>query len=56
MHLTTQQTLLFANHGLHPRFDIQGVNNVVNHATKDRIAWPIDIRTQLVSNLEKAQR
>jgi hypothetical protein len=35
MHSTTQQTPLFANHGLHPKFDIQGVNNVMNPVTKD---------------------
>jgi len=36
MHSTTQQTPFFANHGLHPRFDIQGGNNVVNLAIEDR--------------------
>jgi hypothetical protein len=35
MHATTQQTSFFANHGLHPKFDIQGVNNVMNLATED---------------------
>jgi hypothetical protein len=35
MHSTMQQTPLFVNHGLHPKFDIQGVNNVVNIAIKD---------------------
>jgi hypothetical protein len=35
MHLAMHQTPFFANHGLHPRFDIQGVNNVVNLAAKD---------------------
>jgi hypothetical protein len=34
-HLAMQQIPLFANHGLHPRFDIQGINNVVNPVTKD---------------------
>jgi hypothetical protein len=38
-----QQTPFFANHGLHPKFDIQGVNNVVNLTTKDQIAWVVDI-------------
>jgi len=56
MHSTTQQTPFFANHGLHPRFNIQGVNNVVNLTIEDRIAWLTDIQTQLVSNLEEAQR
>jgi hypothetical protein len=33
IHSSTQQTPLFANHGLHPKFDIQSVNNFVNLAT-----------------------
>jgi hypothetical protein len=56
MHLTTQQTPLFANHGLHPMFDIQGVNNVMNHVAKDQVAWLANIWTQLVSNLEEVRR
>ncbi len=56
MHSITHQTPLFTNHGLHPRFDIQGVNNVMNLAIKDRVAWLIDIQAQLVSNLEETQR
>jgi gluconate kinase len=56
MHSTTQQTPIFANHSLHPRFNIQGVNNAVNLVIEDRIAWLTDIQTQLVSNLEEAQR
>jgi gluconate kinase len=56
MHLVMQQTPFFANHGLHPRFDIQGVNNVMNFIVEDRTMWLVDIRTQLVSNLEEAQR
>jgi hypothetical protein len=43
MHSIMQQTPFFANHGLHPKFDIQGVNNVVNLTTKDQIAWVVDI-------------
>jgi hypothetical protein len=35
MYSTMQQTPLFANHGLHPKFNIQGVNNVVNLVAKD---------------------
>jgi hypothetical protein len=45
MHSTMQQTSLFANHVLHPRFDIQGVNNVVNPTVEDQIAWITNIRT-----------
>jgi len=56
MHSTTQQTPFFSNHGLHPRFDIQSVNNVMNPATEDQIVWLADIQTQLVSKLEEVQR
>jgi hypothetical protein len=35
VHSSTQQTPFFANHGLHPKFDIQGVHNIVNPTTKD---------------------
>jgi hypothetical protein len=30
MHSSTQQTFFFANHNLHPKFDIQGVDKVMN--------------------------
>ncbi len=56
MHSTTQQTPLFANHGLHPMFDIQGVNNFVNHANEDWIAWLTNIQAQLVSNFKQVRR
>ncbi len=56
MHSVTQQTPFFANHGLHPKFDIQSVNNVMNLVVKDWVMWLANIRTQLVSNLEKARR
>jgi hypothetical protein len=35
MHLAMQETPFFANHDLHPKFDMQGVNNVVNHVVED---------------------
>jgi hypothetical protein len=35
MHSIMPQTLFFANNGLHPRFDIRGVDNVMNLATED---------------------
>jgi hypothetical protein len=35
MHSTTQQTTFFANHGLHPKFDIQSVNNIMNPVAKN---------------------
>jgi hypothetical protein len=54
MHSIMQQTLFFANHDLHPRFDIQGGNNVMNLATKDWVAQLANI--QIVSNLEEAWR
>jgi hypothetical protein len=43
IHSTTHQTSLFANHGLHPRFDIQGVDNVMNPVVEDQIAWLTNI-------------
>jgi hypothetical protein len=36
MHSSTQKTLLFANHGLHPKFYIQGVHKVMNLVVEDR--------------------
>jgi hypothetical protein len=39
VHSSTQQTPLFVNHGLHPKFDIQGVQKIVNPTTKDRAMW-----------------
>jgi hypothetical protein len=30
MHSSTQQTPFFVNHGLHPKFDIQGVQKILN--------------------------
>jgi hypothetical protein len=35
MHSLTQHTPLFANHGLHPKFNIQGVHKTVNPTAKD---------------------
>jgi hypothetical protein len=35
MHSSTYQTPFFANHGLHPKFDIQGVRKIMNLVTKD---------------------
>jgi hypothetical protein len=52
MHSTMQQTPFFANHGLHLRFDIQGVNNVMSLVVENRVVWLVNIQTQLVSNLE----
>ncbi len=53
MHLSTQQTHFFTNHGLHPKFDIQGVHKVVNLITKDRTIWFVDVQVQLVFNFGK---
>jgi len=50
VHSSTQPTPLFANHVFHPKFDIQGVHNIV-------IAmWLANIWAQLVSNLEDTQK
>jgi len=48
MHSSTWQTLFFANHGLHPKFDIQGMHKVVNLIVEDQTMWLIDVRAQLV--------
>jgi hypothetical protein len=56
MHSTMQQTIFFTNHGLHPRFDIQDVNNVVNPRAEDQTMWLANIWAQLVSNRKEVQR
>ncbi len=56
MHSSTQQTFLFANHGLHPKFDIQGVHKIVNPMVKDQTMWLVDVWIQLVFNLKEAQK
>jgi hypothetical protein len=35
MHSSTQQTHFFANYGLHPKFDIQGVHKIMNPTIED---------------------
>jgi hypothetical protein len=55
MHSSTQQTPFFANHGLHPKFDIQNVHKVVNLIVEDGAMWLANVQTQLVFNLEKTQ-
>jgi hypothetical protein len=35
LHSSTQQAPLFANHGLHLKFDIQSVNKVMNPTIED---------------------
>jgi hypothetical protein len=35
MHSSTQQTPFFANKGLHPKFDIQGVHKIMNPIVED---------------------
>jgi len=42
MHSLTQQIFFFVNHGLHPKFDIQGVHNVVNPTVGDWTLWSRD--------------
>lgn len=44
MHFAMQQTPFFANHGVHPMFDIQGVNNVMNPIIEDQAAWLTNIQ------------
>jgi len=55
MHSSTWQTLFFANHGLHPKFDIQGMHKVVNLIVEDQTMWLIDVRAQLVDEHWKEQ-
>jgi len=43
MHSTMQQTPIFVNHGLYPKFDIQGANNDVNPTVLDQDVWLEDI-------------
>jgi hypothetical protein len=42
-HSLTQQTPFFANHGLHPKFDIQGMHKIVNLTIKDQTMWLVDV-------------
>ncbi len=56
VHSSSQQTLLFVNHGLHPKFYNQGVNKIVKLVAKDRAMWLADVRAQLVFIFEKVQR
>jgi hypothetical protein len=56
VHSSTQQIRLFANNGLHPKFDIQGVHKVMNLVGESQTMWLADVRTQLVSNLEETPR
>jgi D-mannonate dehydratase len=55
IHSSTQQTPLFANHGLHPKFDIQGVNKVMNPTTKDQIMWLANFEPMLYQTLRKCK-
>jgi hypothetical protein len=54
MHSLTQWTPLFANHGLHPKFDIQSVHKVVNPHVEDWAMWLTDVQIQPIPNLEEA--
>ncbi len=54
MHSLTQQTPFFANHGLHPKFDIQGVHKIVNPVVEDQAMWLANVWIQFASNIEEA--
>ncbi len=54
VHSSTQQIVFFANHGLRPRLDTQGVHNVVNPIIRDRTLWLTNVQAQLVFNFEEA--
>jgi hypothetical protein len=38
---------------LHPKYDIQGVDKIVDAAIKDLAMWLMDVQVQRVSNLEE---
>jgi hypothetical protein len=52
----TQQTPFFANHGLHPKFNIQCVQKIMNLTIKDQTMYLVNVQAQLVCNLEKTHR
>jgi hypothetical protein len=56
VHSWTQLTPFFENHGLHPKFYIQGVHKVVNPIIEDRAMWLVDVWAQLVFNFEEMQK
>jgi len=56
IHSSTQQTLFYTNHDLHPKFDIQGVNKIMNSTTKDWVMCLANVWAQFVSNLEEIKR
>jgi hypothetical protein len=56
MHSLIHQTFFFANHGLHPKFNIQGVHKVVNPVVEDQTMWLAHVWIQFMSNLEEAQK
>ncbi len=45
-----------ANHGLHPKFDIQCLNKVINPVIDDQAMWLTNVQAQLLSNFEKTQK
>jgi hypothetical protein len=53
IHSSTQQTLLYTNHDLHPKFDIQGVNKIMNPTTKD---WVVCLANVCVATLALGSR
>jgi hypothetical protein len=53
MHSSTQQTPFFANHGLHSKFDIQGMHKIMNPTTKDQTIWLADVELNLYLTLKK---
>jgi hypothetical protein len=55
MHSSPQQTPFFANHSLHPKFDILGVHKIMNPIVEDiQTMWLVNAWTQLIFNLEEA--
>ncbi len=53
MHSSTQQTFFFVYHGLHPKFDIEGVNKIMNLVVKDQAMWLAMFEFNLYLTLNK---
>jgi gluconate kinase len=47
---------LFANHGLHPKFDIQVMNKIMSLVIEDWAMWLANVQAQLIYNIEESQR
>jgi hypothetical protein len=53
VHSSTQQIFFFVYHGLHPKFDIKGVNKIMNLVVKDQAMWLAMFEFNLYLTLNK---